>query len=64
MKYAGSTYTTAGVIYLPKASLNVSGGGALGALQVMVNSFNYTGSTSVTIDSGNYVQVGPIALVE
>ena len=64
MTHAGKKYTTAGVIYLPKAQLTVSGGGYLGALQIVVDSFQYTGSTTVTVDSGNYVDAGPISLVE
>ena len=66
MKMAGNGYTTAGVIYLPKAQLNVSGGGSLGALQVIVDSFQYTGSSAVTINYANYVPITPptISLVE
>lgn len=66
MKYAGSSYTTTGVIYLPSAQLNVSGGGALGALQIIVDSFSYSGSASVTINYADYVQLSKpkVALVE
>jgi len=66
MKYAGSSYTTTGVIYLPSAQLSVSGGGALGALQIIVGSFSYSGSASVTINYADYVQVSKpkVALVE
>ena len=66
MKLAGSGYTTAGVIYLPKAQLNVSGGGSLGALQIIVDSFQYTGSSAITINYANYVPITPptISLVE
>lgn len=66
MKYAGSSYTTSGVIYLPAAQLNVSGGGALGALQIVVDSFSYSGSSSVTINYTKYVQLFQpgVALVE
>ncbi len=66
MKYAGSSYTTSGVIYLPAAPLNVSGGGTLGALQIVVDSFSYSGSTSVTINYANYVPIPQpeVALIE
>ena len=66
MKLAGSGYTTAGVIYLPKAQLNVSGGGSLGALQIIVDNFQYTGSSAVTINYANYIPITPpaISLVE
>ena len=57
MKYAGSSYTTTGIIYLPTGELQVSGGGALGAMQVIVDSFSFTGSTSASITYGNYVAV-------
>jgi hypothetical protein len=65
-KYAGSSYTTSGIIYLPTAQLNVSGGGNLGALQIIVDSFSYSGSNAVTIDYGDYVQITQprVALVE
>jgi hypothetical protein len=56
-KYAGSSYTTSGIIYLPTAQLNVSGGGSLGALQIVVDSFALSGSAPVTITYGNYVQI-------
>ncbi len=59
MKYAGSSYLTVGVIYLPKAELNVSGGGTLGALQIVVNNFSYTGSSSVTVNYADYVPIAP-----
>ncbi len=58
MKYAGSSYTTTGIIYLPAAQLNVSGGGNLGALQIIVNTFSYSGSNAVTINYADYVDVG------
>jgi hypothetical protein len=65
-KYAGSSYTTSGIIYLPTAQLNVSGGGNLGALQIIVDSFSYSGSASVTITYGDYIQITAprVALVE
>ena len=65
-KYAGTGHTIAGVIYLPTAQLNVSGGGSLGAIQVIVDSFDYTGSNTISITFANYVPIRPprIALVE
>ncbi|HZY32032.1 MAG TPA: pilus assembly protein TadG-related protein [Candidatus Methylomirabilis sp.] len=65
-KYAGSSWTIAGVIYLPNAQLNVSGGGKLGATQVIVDTFSYSGSNAITIDYTNYVPtiLPVIALVE
>ena len=65
-KYAGTSHTITGVIYLPTAQLNVSGGGSLGAIQVIVDSFDYSGSNSITITFSNYVPITPprLALVE
>jgi len=65
-KYAGSSYTTTGIIYLPKAQLNISGGGNLGSMQIIVDSFSYSGSAAVTINYGGYVQIAAprVALVE
>ncbi len=64
--YAGGNNTTAGIIYLPTAQLNISGGGNLGAMQVIVDTFSYSGNAPLTIDYTNYVQVVPprLALVE
>jgi Flp pilus assembly protein TadG len=56
-KYAGSSYTTSGIIYLPTAQLSVTGGGSLGALQIIVDSFSLSGSAPVTINYGNYLQI-------
>jgi hypothetical protein len=64
--YGGGNNTTAGVIYLPTAQLSISGGGNLGAIQVIVDTFKYSGSAPLTIDYTNYVQATPprLALVE
>lgn len=64
--YGGGNNTTAGVIYLPTAKLDVSGGGNLGAVQVIVDTLKYSGSAPVTINYTDYVQITPphIALVE
>ena len=65
-KYAGGNWTTAGVIYLPKAQLSVTGGGNLGAIQIIVDTFSYSGSAPVTINYTDYVQATPprLALIE
>jgi hypothetical protein len=55
MKYAGSSYTTAGVMYLPQAQLHVTGGGNLGATQIIVDKFKYTGTAPLTINYTNYI---------
>ena len=65
-KYAGSSYTTTGIIYLPTAPLNISGGGNLGSMQIIVDSFSYSGSAAVSINYGNYVAISQprVALIE
>jgi hypothetical protein len=65
-KYAGGSWTTAGVIYLPKAQLSLTGGGNLGAMQIIVDSFTYSGSNPLSINYTEYVQIVPpkVTLVE
>jgi Flp pilus assembly protein TadG len=65
-KYAGGSWTTAGVIYLPTAQLSLTGGGNLGAMQVIVDSFTYSGSNPLSIDYTEYVKITPpkVTLVE
>ena len=64
--YSGGPNTTAGVIYLPTAQLSVSGGGNLGAMQIIVDTFTYSGSAPLTINYTDYVTIQPpwLALVE
>ncbi len=65
--FAGSpTWDTEGVIYLPKAQLNLSGGGGLSASQVIVDTFSYTGSASMTINYKHWrdVKFPKVQLVE
>ena len=65
-KYSGGSWTTAGVIYLPKAQLSITGGGNLGAMQIVVDTLSYSGSNPLSIDYTNYVQITPpkVMLVE
>lgn len=65
-QYGGGNNTTAGVIYAPTAQLSVSGGGNLGAVQIIVDTFTYSGSAPVTINYTDYVQIVPpmVVLVE
>ncbi len=65
-KYSGGSWTTAGVVYLPKAQLSLTGGGSLGAMQVIVDTFNYSGSNPLSINYTEYVRITPpkIMLVE
>jgi Flp pilus assembly protein TadG len=64
--YGGGDNTTAGVIYLPTAQLRVTGGGTLGAIQIIVDTLTFAGNAPVSIDYTDYVQAVPprLALVE
>ncbi len=55
-QYAGSTNTTTSIIYLPTARINLSGGGTLGANQVIVGSIDFNGSAGITINYKPAVQ--------
>jgi hypothetical protein len=64
--YAGGNNTTAEVIYLPKAEFKVTGGGNLGAIQIIVDTLTFAGNAPVIINYTDYVQAVPprLALVE
>ena len=65
-KYSGGSWTTAGVVYLPDAQLSLTGGGNLGAMQIIVDTFNYSGSNPLSINYTEYVTIIPpkVMLVE
>ena len=64
--YQGGSWVTAGVIYLPKARLVLAGGGNLGAMQIIVDTFKYSGNNPLSINYTEYVQIVPpkVMLVE
>jgi hypothetical protein len=64
--YSGGTNTSAGIIYLPQATLNISGGGSLGAVQVIVDKFDYSGNAPFTITYQAYLtpQIPKVWLAE
>ncbi len=73
--YGGGAWTTAGVIYMPVPTsptpggtslFSLAGGGNLGAMQVIVDTFKYSGSNPLTIDYTDYVTITPpkVTLVE
>jgi hypothetical protein len=64
MSYHGSGDKTAGVIYLPKAMFDSSGGGTIGAVQVIVDSYEHTGGYNLTIDTGDFAPLGKVTLIE
>jgi hypothetical protein len=46
----------AGLIYLPLATLNVSGSGNIGTTQIIVDKFEYSGTAPVTLNYQGFVQ--------
>jgi hypothetical protein len=56
-KYTGTSHTARGIFYLPEAALDLAGGGSIGAIQVIVDKLDYTGSGNTTITYENYITV-------
>jgi Flp pilus assembly protein TadG len=54
----GSTKTVPGVIYLPGGWFDLSGGGDMGATQVIANTIKVTGGGSLTLSAGGFVGGG------
>jgi hypothetical protein len=59
-KYAGGSNTTLnGIIYIPGSaanpSINITGGGTMGAVQIIVDTFSYSGTAPLTINYTGYV---------
>jgi len=52
---SGADWVTSGVIYMPKGELNVSGGAAFGAIQIVVNTFTFGGSKDIIIKYTNWI---------
>jgi Flp pilus assembly protein TadG len=60
---SGSGNLTEGIFYLPTAKLNISGSGDIGAVQFIVGQFEKTGSGTLTVTYGDYVDVeGGVAI--
>jgi hypothetical protein len=55
-KFTGSGATLAGVVYLPTAKLDMSGGGSMGALQIVVDTFDFSGSAGISINYTRYFE--------
>ena len=55
---AGSGNITEGIFYLPSAKLDVSGSGDMGAAQFIVDEFEKTGSGTLTLTAGGYIDIG------
>ena len=48
---------TTGIIYMPTGRMDVSGGGNIGTVQIIVDTFDKSGGSNVTIDYGDFVEV-------
>ena len=60
-------HVTAGVIYLPGAQLQLSGSGNVGAIQIIADTVDISGSSDLTIDFQEYVDIpvpGGMRLIE
>ncbi len=56
--HSGSgTLETTGIIYMPTGRMDVSGGGNVGTVQIIVDTFDKSGGSNVTIDYGSFVEV-------
>jgi len=56
--HSGSgTLETTGIIYMPTGWLDVSGSGNIGTVQIIVDTFDKSGSSDVVIDYGSFVEV-------
>ena len=58
MTLEGSGDSLGGVIYLPGAELAMSGSGNLGPVQIIVDTFDLSGSGNIAIEFANYVIPG------
>jgi hypothetical protein len=57
-KFAGSgsgPWSTTGLMYLPKAAMQVTGGGNFGSVQIIVDTFNQGGSQNIDIQFTRFI---------
>jgi len=52
---SGSSWTSTGIMYLPKAALRVTGGGNFGSVQIIVGTFSQGGSQDITINFTRFI---------
>ncbi|MCH8160589.1 MAG: hypothetical protein IIB88_01715, partial [Chloroflexi bacterium] len=56
--HSGSgTLETTGIIYMPTGWMDVSGSGNIGTVQIIVDTFDKSGGSDVTLDYGSFVEV-------
>jgi hypothetical protein len=51
------TNSSNGIVYLPQATLDIAGGGSFGAVQIIVDKFDYHGNTPMTINYEEFIKV-------
>jgi Flp pilus assembly protein TadG len=52
---SGSSWTATGLMYLPQGSMQVTGGGNFGSVQIITKTFSQGGSQVITINFSRYV---------
>jgi hypothetical protein len=64
--YGGSGWSVTGVFYIPTAHFKFTGGGAMGSVQIIVDTYKFAGSASTTINYHNFVDPNPpkVSLIE
>ena len=66
-KYTGGHTAFSGVIYAPGAVMDIAGGGDLGPIQVIADTFDISGNASMSINFTGYVggeSQGQLSLIE
>jgi hypothetical protein len=51
----GSSWTATGLMYLPQANMQVTGGGNFGSVQIITKTFSQGGSQTITINFSRYI---------
>jgi Flp pilus assembly protein TadG len=52
---SGSTWTATGLMYLPQANMQITGGGNFGSVQIITKTFSQGGSQSININFSRYI---------
>ena len=61
--HSGSgTLATTGIFYMPTGWMHITGSGFTGAVQIIVDHLDKSGSSDVVIDAQNYVDLSPLTV--
>ena len=52
---SGTSWTATGLMYLPQANMQITGGGNFGSVQIITKTFSQGGSQMIRIDFSRYV---------